>query len=111
VRPRRLDIYVMKADGTGIRRVTREAGASFAPFMHPDSQQIVFSSNRHDPSGRSFALYRVNVDGSDLERLTWVETFASFPMFSRDGKQLVFCSNRGAGAPRDLDVFVADWVP
>jgi Tol biopolymer transport system component len=109
VRPRRLDIYVMKADGTGVTRVTRLPAASFAPFMHPDGQRIVFASNVGDPSGRSFALYLVNVDGSGLERVTWAGSFASFPMFTRDGRKLVFCSNRGAAAPRDLDVFVADW--
>ena len=64
VRPRRLDIYLMNADGTGLRRVTRLAGANFAPFMHPNSRQIIFSSNLHDPSGRSFALYLVDLDGS-----------------------------------------------
>jgi len=109
VRPRRLDIYLMNADGTGLRRVTRLAGANFAPFMHPNGRQIIFSSNLHDASGRSFALYLVNVDGSGLERVTWADGFASFPMFTRDGKRLVFCGSRGAAAPRDLDVFVADW--
>jgi Tol biopolymer transport system component len=109
VRPRRLDIYLMKIDGTGLTRVTRLAGANFAPFMHPNGRQIIFSSNLHDPSGRSFALYLVNVDGSDLERVTWADTFASFPMFTRDGRRLVFCGNRGVTTPRGLDVFVADW--
>ena len=109
VRPRRLDIYLMNADSSGLTRVTRLAGANFAPFMHPNARQIVFSSNLHDPSGRSFALYLVNVDGSALERVTWADGFASFPMFTRDGKRLVFCSSRGAAAPRDLDIFIADW--
>ena len=110
VRPRQLDIYFMRADGTGITRVTRSRGASFAPFMHPGSEQIIFSSNLHDSSGRSFALYLVNVDGSGLERVTWGETFASFPMFSRDGSKLVFCGSRNAASPRELNVFGADWV-
>jgi TolB protein len=109
VRPRRLDIYLMNADGTGLTRVTRLAGANFAPFMHPNGRQIVFSSNLHDPAGRGFALYLIGVDGSGLERVTWADSFASFPMFTRDGKRLVFCGNRGVAAPRDLDVFVADW--
>lgn len=82
-----------------------------APERHPaNSRQIVFSSNLHDLSGRSFTLYLVNVDGSGLERVTFAESFASFPVFARDGKRLVFCSGRGAAAPRDLDVFVADWA-
>jgi TolB protein len=109
VRPRRLDIYLMKADGAELTRVTRLAGANFAPFMHPNGRQIAFASNLHDPAGRGFALYLVNVDGSGLERVTWGDSFASFPMFTRDGKRLVFCGNRGVAAPRDLDVFVADW--
>ena len=45
-----------------------------------------------------------------LERLTYAESFASFPMFSPDGRRLVFCSSRGASAPREFNVFVADWV-
>ncbi|HET7876287.1 MAG TPA: hypothetical protein VFN71_12285, partial [Methylomirabilota bacterium] len=110
VRPRRLELFYMDADGTGLTQVTRNGAANFAPFMHPNSRQIVFSSNLHDPSGRSFALYVIDVDGSGLERLTWADSFASFPMFSRDGAKLVFCSNRNAGSPRDLNVFIADWV-
>jgi Tol biopolymer transport system component len=110
VRPRRLEIYVMRADGTQVRQVTRAGAASFAPFMHPNGEQIIFSSNLHDPTGRSFALYLINVDGTGLERVTWVESFASFPMFSRDGRRLVFCGTRGAATPREINVFVADWV-
>ena len=110
VRGQRLEIYVMRADGTGLTQVTRNRAANFAPFMHPNGSQIVFASNLHDPAGRSFALYLINVDGSGLERVTWADTFASFPMFSRDGTKLVFCSGRGATSPRELNVFVADWM-
>jgi Tol biopolymer transport system component len=110
VRPRRLEIFAMRADGTGGRQVTRNGAANFAPFMHPNSQQIIFASNLHDPTGRSFALYLVNTDGSGLERVTYAESFASFPMFSRDGARLVFCGSRNAQAPREMNVFVADWI-
>jgi TolB protein len=109
VRPRRLEIFVMRADGTEVTQVTRNGAANFAPFMHPDSRRVVFSSNLHDPTGRTFALYLVNVDGSGLERVTWTEPFASFPMFSRDGRTLVFCGNRNATEPREMNVFVAEW--
>jgi Tol biopolymer transport system component len=109
VRPGALEIYLMRSDGTGLTQVTRSGAASFAPFLHPNNQQIIFSSNFHDPSGRSFALYLVNVDGSGLERVSFADSFASFPMFSRDGKRLVFTANRNAAAPREQNVFVADW--
>jgi TolB protein len=110
VQPRKLEVYVMRSDGTGVRQVTRNGSANFAPFMHPNGQQILFASNMHDPSGRTFALYLVNVDGSGLERVTFAESFASFPMFSRDGTKLVFCGSRNATSPREMNVFVADWV-
>ena len=110
VRPRRLDIYVMRADGGDLVRVTDNGAANFAPFMHPDSRRVIFSSNLHDPGGRGFALYLINVDGSGLERVTWADGFASFPMFSRDGSRLIFSATRHATAPRDMNVFVADWV-
>jgi Tol biopolymer transport system component len=110
VRPRRLEIYVMRADGTGLRRITNNGAASFAPFMHPNGHQVIFSSNLHDPSGRTFALYLVDVDGSGLERVTHAESFASFPMFSRDGTKLVFCGSRNATSPREMNVFIADWA-
>lgn len=110
VRPRRLEIFVMRADGTGVTQVTRNGAANFAPFLHPDSRRVIFASNLHDPTGRTFALYLINTDGSGLERVTWPESFASFPMFSRDATKLVFCGNRNAVVPREMNVFIADWV-
>ncbi len=109
-RPTWLELFVMNADGTGKRQVTQLGAASFAPFLHPDDERIIFSSNLHDPTRRSFALYLVRTDGSGLERITFAETFASFPMFSRDGRRLVFTSNRGAASPREFNIFLADWA-
>jgi Tol biopolymer transport system component len=110
VRPTTLDIWVMNADGSGKRKVTNQAGASFAPYFHPDGQRIIFSSNLHDPSGRNFDIYMVRLDGSGLERITTHPEFDGFPMFSPDGRQLVFASNRGAVRRGDTNVFLADWV-
>ncbi|HYG66315.1 MAG TPA: hypothetical protein VD838_01600, partial [Anaeromyxobacteraceae bacterium] len=70
VRPGRLEIFTMAADGSDVRQVTRLGAASFAPFFHPDGRRIVFASNVADPRGRNFDLYLVNVDGTGLERLT-----------------------------------------
>jgi TolB protein len=110
VRPGRLEIYTMRADGSDVRQVTRLGAASFAPFFHPDGRRIVFASNVGDPRGRNFDLYVVNDDGSGLERITTNETFDGFPMFSPDGRQLVFASNRNARRPGETNVFIAEWV-
>ena len=110
IRPTLLDIWVMNADGTNKRQVTRLNKASFAPYFFPDGRRIIFSSNVADPKGRDFDLYMINVDGSGLERITWNDTFDGFPMFSPDGKKLVFASNRNAAKPGDTNIFIADWV-
>ncbi len=110
VRPGKLEIYTMSADGSDVRQVTRLGAASFAPFFHPDGRRIVFASNVGDPKGRNFDLYLVNDDGTGLERITTNETFDGFPMFSPDGKKLVFASNRNARRPGETNIFIADWV-
>lgn len=111
VRPGKLDIFVMDADGTNKRRVTHTNAASFAPFFHPNGGQIIFSSNMHDPRGRNFDLYLVNTDGTGLERVTTSPDFDGFPMWTRDGKKLVFGSNRGGARQGDTNIFIADWNP
>ncbi|HZS08851.1 MAG TPA: hypothetical protein VFD58_28705 [Blastocatellia bacterium] len=110
IRPTKLDLWVMNADGSGKRRVTNLNKASFAPFFFPNGKRIIFSSNLDDPKGRNFDLYVVNVDGTGLERITYNDTFDGFPMFSPDGRKLVFCSNRHDAKPGDTNVFIADWV-
>lgn len=111
VRPSRLDIYVMDADGSNVRRLTDNGKANFAPFFTPDDRKVIFASNMDDPRGRNFDLYLINLDGTGLERVTYDETFDGFPMFSPDGKKLVFASNRNGRAAGETNIFIADWIP
>jgi Tol biopolymer transport system component len=110
IRPTTLEIWVMNADGSNKRQVTRNGKANFAPYFFPDNKRIIFASNMDDPKGRNFDLYKISFDGSGLERITFNETFDGFPMFSPDGKKLVFASNRNAKSRGDTNVFIADWV-
>ncbi len=110
IRPTTLELFVMKADGSGQRQVTHLNAASFCPYFFPDGKRILFASNHDDPRGRNFDAYAVNLDGSHLERLTTDPAFDAFPMFSPDGKSIVWCSNRHNGGGRDTNVFVADWA-
>ncbi|HEX4601793.1 MAG TPA: hypothetical protein VH116_10420 [Gemmatimonadales bacterium] len=110
VRPTRMDLWVMNADGSNQHQVTDLGGASFAPSFHPDGQRIIFSSNYQHPGSRHFNLFLVRLDGGGLEQVTTSPEFDAFPMFSPDGGRLVWASNRHAAQPHETNVFIADWV-
>ena len=112
IEPNNFEVWVMNADGTRKRQITKLGAASFAPFFTPDGKRIIFCTNYFatDARKRNFDLALINVDGTGLERVTFEETFDGFPMFSPDGKKLVFASNRNAAKQGDTNVFIADWV-
>lgn len=111
VRPTRLELMVMNADGSKQRQVTNNGAANFGPFWHPDGERVIFASNVGDPNGRNFDLHIVDIaTGEDAEQVTFDAEFDGFPMFTRDGKQLVFASNRHHAKDGDTNVFIAEWV-
>lgn len=113
VRPTRLELMVMNADGSEQRTITSNGAANFGPFWHPDGRRVIFASNVADPQGRNFDLHIVDADAGPeqtAERVTFAEEFDGFPMFTADGKQLIFASNRHHDTEGDTNVFIADWV-
>ena len=111
IRPNRMELYVMNADGSDNRRITNLGGANFGPSWTPDGRRIIFSSNHKNPRSRNFDLYLVNLDGSGLEQVTTNGEFDGFPMFSHDGTKLVWASNRADAKPGETNLFIADWRP
>ena len=61
---KQFDIYVVRPDGTGLRRLTRNRAG--VPAWSPDGSRIAFASGR---SGRP-QLYVMNADGTSQRRLT-----------------------------------------
>ena len=110
IKPFKLEIFVMDADGSNKRQITDLGAASFAPFFHPSGEKIIFSSNYGDPAQREFDLWMVDLDGSNLERITFSQGFDGFPMWAPDGKTFAFCSNRHDSRPGETNVFVTKWV-
>jgi Tol biopolymer transport system component len=109
IRPSKLEIFLMDADGSNKTQITDLGVASFAPYFHPSGEQIIFSTNYGDPSGREFDLWMVDLDGSNLEQITFTQGFDGFPMWAPDGRTFVFCSNRHNSKPGETNVFVTEW--
>ena len=109
VRPNRMEIWTMNADGSNQRQVTNLGGANFAPFYTPDGRRIIFSSNYRNPRSRNFDLYLVNEDGTGLEQVTTNPDFDGFPQFSPDGRSLVWASNRAGAKMGETNIFIARW--
>jgi Tol biopolymer transport system component len=110
VRPTKLEIFVMDADGSNQRQITSNGAANFCPFFHPDGKRIIYSSNAGDPRGREFDLWLVPKSGGEPERITVTPGFDGFPMFSPDGQWLVWASNRANPTGQDTNLFIARWV-
>lgn len=116
VRPSKVELFVMNADGSDQRQVTNLGGANFGPSWTPDGRRIVFASNYAAPRSRNFELYLVDADrsmaGPDaLERVTFHGEFDGFPMFSPDGRRLLWAANRHGAKTGETNLFVADWIP
>jgi Tol biopolymer transport system component len=112
VMPAKLEIMIMRADGSQKKQLTSNGAANFAPYFHPNGRQIIFASNVNNPNPRSpnFDLYVVNRDGSGVRQVTFDEGFDGFPMFTNDGKTMVWASNRNAKNEGETNIFIADWV-
>ena len=109
VKPSRMDLWLMDADGKNQRQITFGPGASFAPYFTPDDKDIIYASNREDPRGRNFDLWLVSVGGGRPRPVTRDPDFDGFPMFSPDGRWLLFCSNRNGRVPGETNIFLAEW--
>jgi Periplasmic component of the Tol biopolymer transport system len=86
--PSKMEIMIMKTDGTQKKQLTSNGAANFAPYFLPNGKQIVFSSDMNNKSQGipNFDLYLINRDGSDLQQITFDEGFDAFPMFNNDGR-------------------------
>jgi TolB protein len=98
------DLYVMNADGTGVRTLTHlpDEFYSETPAWSPDATKIAFVGTSFDAEGNGITdIWTVNADGTDPTRLTDDPAADIDPAWSPDGTKIAYCSGR-----RGADVYV-----
>jgi Tol biopolymer transport system component len=93
-------IYVMKADGTGTRRVTNSAKDDDRPAWSPDGRRILF--------GREGALYGVPAGGGPARRIGRGFGNAADPAWSPDGKLIAYDYRQPGFSIREVYVMRPD---
>ncbi|HEU0058225.1 MAG TPA: hypothetical protein VFQ08_13315 [Gaiella sp.] len=117
-RDRQSEIYVMNADGSRKRNLTRRANDDY-PTWSPDGRRIAFLRATGSYRHHRYHLYVMNADGSGLRNLMQIAAvayFSSHLVWSPDGRTIYFgrylISTDGSGA-RKLPYIplIAVWSP
>jgi len=87
-----MEIHVMNADGTGVRRLTNTPGYDGGPFFSPDGERIVW--RRFSRDGARAEVWTMKVDGSDKRKITRLGAMSWAPYYHPSGDYVVFATNR-----------------
>lgn len=86
------EIYIMKADGTGQKRLTTEFGYDGGPFFTHDGSRIVW---RHfDDTGLLADIWTMKLDGTDQRQVTTFGSMSWSPFAHPSGEYFIFSSNK-----------------
>jgi Tol biopolymer transport system component len=78
------DIYLLRADGTRLRKLTNEHGAmNEDPRWSPDGRLLAFTRREH--FGAQADIYVMRADGADRKRLTQSPLDDLAPAWQPDG--------------------------
>jgi Tol biopolymer transport system component len=105
------DIWIMNADGTHRRRLTRSgSGVDFDPDFSPDGRRVVFrtSRGRYAPDRYGIGLEGIFVVDVRTRRQRQIQPRHGglFPAWSPDGRTIAFSGLRSDGAPVDTIQFM-----
>lgn len=100
------DVWTMKLDGGDARQITDFGSMSWAPYIHPSSEYVLFASNKL--GFENFEVFMVDTAGAKQPvRVTYSDGFDGLPVPSPDGRRLAWTSSRTGG--REGQIFLAEW--
>ncbi len=86
-----MEIYIMKADGSDVKRLTNVPGYDGGPFFSPDGERIVW--RRFSEAGDTAEVFSMKLDGSDVQQLTEVGAMSWAPYYHPSGDYIIFTNN------------------
>ena len=86
-----MDLFIMNADGSGVKRLTTAPGYDGGPFFNADGTKICW--RRFNREGDKAEIYTMNVDGSGEKQLTSLGAMSWAPYFHPSGEYLIFGTN------------------
>lgn len=120
------NLFVVRPDGTELRRLTRLPGYNGNPSWSPRGTRVAFLSDR----GGTYNVFTMGLDGEDQRQLTYwdideVGAGGGYARWSPDGTRLVFQGRRAdadrespglyvmsaEGGEMHLITNVKDWMP
>ena len=95
-----MEIYIMKADGSQVKRLTHTKGYDGGPFFNPTGTHICW--RRFSEDGTLAEVYTMKIDGSDQKRLTRLDAMSWAPYFHPSEDYLIFATNKHGFANFEL---------
>src|SRR6185503_19519322 len=99
-------LWIVNADGSDPRQLTRGEKSDGQPRWSPDGKWIAFTTSRVDNKAQIFVI---RPDGGEAQQLTKNEGGVQSFAWSRDGRAIAFVANESSPAAKDRKNTFADF--
>lgn len=102
------EVYKIKPDGTGLKKVTDDSAIGAADVaVSEDGKKVVFTT-AISGEGASVQIHTVNADGTNLKKVPNV--FGHDPEFSPDGKKIIYTAPNAedTGEEKNQQLWIAN---
>jgi Tol biopolymer transport system component len=99
-----MDLYVMDADGSNVKRLTDAPGYDGGPFWNKDGSKITW--RRFSEDGARSEVFTMNADGSGQRQITHLKAMSWAPFFHPSGDYLIFTTNLQGFA--NFELYIVD---